>query len=97
MVYCTGAMRDQVRRALCRAAVQTSGEKGRSGPTYTCSMYVSFPLHQDCTLHVTTSLCPLPMINLATMDQDWYEGITHKLKWCAAVDISQPRSCGVFK
>lgn len=32
-------------------------------------------------LQFTTSCCPLPLINMKTMDSDWYEGITQKLKW----------------
>jgi NAD+ kinase len=29
----------------------------------------------------TTSLCPLPLINIGQLDTDFYEGITRKLKW----------------
>jgi len=28
-----------------------------------------------------TSLCPVPLINKGSMDSDWYQGITQKLKW----------------
>jgi hypothetical protein len=33
--------------------------------------FTPIPL-QDTTLRVTTSLCPLPMINLGTLDSDWW-------------------------
>ncbi|WIA28762.1 hypothetical protein OEZ86_011295 [Tetradesmus obliquus] len=33
------------------------------------------------SVHFQTSLCPLPLINIGSLDRDWYEGITHKLKW----------------
>jgi NAD+ kinase len=29
----------------------------------------------------STSLCPLPLINIGAYDSDWFEGITRKLKW----------------
>lgn len=38
-------------------------------------------MRKDSSLLVTTSLYPLPMINLGELDSDWYEGITQKLKW----------------
>jgi NAD+ kinase len=36
---------------------------------------------KESNVHFTTSLCPLPVINMNTLDVDWYEGITQKLKW----------------
>lgn len=36
---------------------------------------------RETSIHFTTSLCPLPLINLGNLDSDWYEGITQKLKW----------------
>lgn len=30
-----------------------------------------------------TSLCPLPLINIGTLDTDWYEGITHNRVVCS--------------
>lgn len=36
---------------------------------------------RNTTVKFTTSLCPLPLINLGQLDSDWYEGITQKLKW----------------
>jgi len=47
-------------------------------------------MRRDCSLTVTTSLCPLPMVNIGTLDTDWYEGITHKLMWNQT--IRQPPS-----
>lgn len=36
---------------------------------------------RGCSVHYETSLCPLPLINIGSLDVDWYEGITRKLKW----------------
>ena len=38
-------------------------------------------IHRGSAIHFTTSLCPLPLINLGNYDSDWYSGITQKLKW----------------
>jgi len=54
--------------------------------THTHNSHTQFcPFSPSCTqgsfLKVTPSLCPLPLINMSTLDTDWYEGITGKLKW----------------
>eukprot|EP00879_Flechtneria_rotunda_P031315 GHRR01034196.1.p1 GENE.GHRR01034196.1~~GHRR01034196.1.p1 ORF type:complete len:108 (-),score=2.71 GHRR01034196.1:1288-1611(-) len=42
-----------------------------------------FPMRiqRGSALHFQSSLCPLPLINVGTLDSDWYKGITQKLKW----------------
>jgi NAD+ kinase len=37
-------------------------------------------LPRNSEIRFETSLCPLPLINLGTLDSDWYEGISKKLK-----------------
>lgn len=44
---------------------------------------------KNASILFTTSLCPLPVINMGNLDKDWYEGITQKLKWNQAIrDVS---------
>ena len=38
-------------------------------------------LVRGSSVRMTTSLCPLPLINVGEFEADWYEGITQKLKW----------------
>lgn len=42
------------------------------------------------SVRITTSMCPLPLINVGELDSDWYEGITQKLKWNQSI-IEPPR------
>ncbi|EIE19085.1 ATP-NAD kinase [Coccomyxa subellipsoidea C-169] len=37
------------------------------------------------SMRCTTSLCALPVINLAPLDNDWYDGIVQKLKWNVSI------------
>ncbi|BDA49473.1 NAD(H) kinase 1 [Coccomyxa sp. Obi] len=37
------------------------------------------------SIRCTTSLCALPVINLAPLDNDWYDGIVQKLKWNVSI------------
>ena len=41
-------------------------------------------------VHFRTSSCPLPLINMGSLDADFYEGITHKLKWNSAIRGAPP-------
>lgn len=38
-------------------------------------------LVRGSSVRLSTSHCPLPLINVGEFDADWYEGITQKLKW----------------
>ncbi|KAI8469594.1 MAG: ATP-NAD kinase-like domain-containing protein [Monoraphidium minutum] len=38
-------------------------------------------VHRGGAVRFRTSLCPLPLISKGSLDSDWYEGITQKLKW----------------
>ena len=56
------------------------------------------------TLHVRpgasivckTSQFALPMINMHPLDEDWYEGITAKLKWTGSLRNQQPGAAGQY-
>lgn len=47
-------------------------------------------LVKGSSVHITTSLCPLPLVNMGKLDSDWYEGITQKLKWNQSI-VEPPR------
>lgn len=47
-------------------------------------------LVKGSSVHLTTSLCPLPLVNMGKLDSDWYEGITQKLKWNQSI-VEPPR------
>ena len=48
-------------------------------------------VHRGGAVRFRTSLCPLPLINKGSLDSDWYEGITQKLKWWVAPGAPLPR------
>ena len=40
---------------------------------------------RDSSIVCRTSEYALPMINMHPLDEDWYEGITQKLKWTGSL------------
>ena len=46
-------------------------------------------LPKGCQIRFSSSLSPLPTINIGHLDFDWYQGITEKLKWNQTIR-SQP-------
>lgn len=40
-----------------------------------------FMLRKGSRVRIQATRNPMPMVNLSAMDNDWYEGITQKLKW----------------
>jgi NAD+ kinase len=47
-------------------------------------------LQRGSAIRCTTSKCALPMVSLGYLDRDWYEGISTKLRWNAAIRPTGP-------
>lgn len=52
-------------------------------------------LARGSSVHISTSLFPLPLINMGELDSDWYEGITQKLKWNQSIIEPPQKPAGV--
>lgn len=42
-------------------------------------------MHPDSSIVCRTSRFALPMISMHPLDEDWYEGITQKLRWTGSL------------
>ena len=45
-------------------------------------------------MRCSTSFCALPMVSMGQVEEEWFQGITEKLKWNSspAEDIHPPRA-----